>query len=823
MSELKRLIREVHRRSLWQVLTIYLVGSWMGYQVVVALTQGIGLPAWVPGFAIVLFIIGLPIVLATAFVQEGLPPTPGRRGRASRPARRSPAASAESGGYTAPSGPAGPAGPAGSAGSTARGARAVRASSAARAARAGRVAPAAASAAELRGAGPEHWLLTWRRAVLGGVVAFLLLGVTAGGYMGLRNAGVGPFGSLIAAGALAERERVLIADFSASPGDEELARALTQAFRVDLTESPVLHVLEASHAREVLERMEHDPTAPLTQELARQVAVRDGIKAFLTGDVLRAGHGYSLSASLVTASDGTVLASFRETAADTAAVLDAIGRLSRRMRERVGESLRTVNAGRKLESVTTPSLEALRKYSDAVHAADIEQDNRLAVALLREALAHDSAFGMAWRKLAVTYSNMQIGREPVLEAVTQAYAHRDRMTARERDHTVAFYHMHVTRDYPASIAAYRAVLAAHPEDHAAHNNLAIVYGYERRYEQAIEHQQRAVELLPHRPAGHTNLAFRLHQVNRLDEADAVLAGFRERFGESRASVVEALHLAYSRHDLDAALALTARLRELDPQDARARADAAHTFADLAALRGRLADEERHRAMAVAAEIERGDAALPLVARIWFAQRELDVLRDADAALRRLDAALAEYPLAALPPADRPYGDLVRAYGRAGRPDRARELLQEYERVIPAEQRGDERAWRASSAADIALGSGDYGEALRQLRALEPLSSCERCVAQRIGLVFDLLGQPDSAIAHYERFVALPYQRRLWQDAYLLAPTHERLAALHELHGERERAMLHAARFTELWQDADAVLRPRVAAKHALLTRLRERR
>ncbi|MEE8521702.1 MAG: hypothetical protein V3S83_10110 [Gemmatimonadota bacterium] len=34
MAGLKRLIQEVHRRSLWQVLAIYLVGAAVGYQLI---------------------------------------------------------------------------------------------------------------------------------------------------------------------------------------------------------------------------------------------------------------------------------------------------------------------------------------------------------------------------------------------------------------------------------------------------------------------------------------------------------------------------------------------------------------------------------------------------------------------------------------------------------------------------------------------------------------------------------------------------------------------------------------------------------------------
>ncbi len=71
-NPLKRLIRETHRRSLWQVLGIYLVASWAVLQVVDTIGGALNLPDWFPSFAFALLIIGLPIVLATAFVQEGV-------------------------------------------------------------------------------------------------------------------------------------------------------------------------------------------------------------------------------------------------------------------------------------------------------------------------------------------------------------------------------------------------------------------------------------------------------------------------------------------------------------------------------------------------------------------------------------------------------------------------------------------------------------------------------------------------------------------------------------------------------------------------------
>ena len=70
-NPLKRLIHEIHRRSLWQVLGIYLVASWAVLSVVDTLGGALRLPEWLEPMALVLLIIGLPIVLATAFVQEG--------------------------------------------------------------------------------------------------------------------------------------------------------------------------------------------------------------------------------------------------------------------------------------------------------------------------------------------------------------------------------------------------------------------------------------------------------------------------------------------------------------------------------------------------------------------------------------------------------------------------------------------------------------------------------------------------------------------------------------------------------------------------------
>ena len=73
MERLKRFFHEVHRRFLWQALIFYLAFSTAALYVSQQIAERRELPAWFTEFAIILLIFGLPIVLITAAVQEGIP------------------------------------------------------------------------------------------------------------------------------------------------------------------------------------------------------------------------------------------------------------------------------------------------------------------------------------------------------------------------------------------------------------------------------------------------------------------------------------------------------------------------------------------------------------------------------------------------------------------------------------------------------------------------------------------------------------------------------------------------------------------------------
>ncbi|HEV2752129.1 MAG TPA: serine/threonine-protein kinase, partial [Gemmatimonadales bacterium] len=147
------------------------------------------------------------------------------------------------------------------------------------------------------GGGVQRWL-TWRKALTGGVLAFAALGLTAGFYMGMRAFGIGPVGTLVASGVLAERDRLVLADVENRTADSTLGPSLTEALRVDLAQSPVVRLLDAAAITQALGRMGRAPGTRLDLAVARELAQRENAKAVVKGQIDPVGRGYVVSADL---------------------------------------------------------------------------------------------------------------------------------------------------------------------------------------------------------------------------------------------------------------------------------------------------------------------------------------------------------------------------------------------------------------------------------------------------------------------------------------------------------------------------------------------
>ncbi len=746
---MKSLIHEIHRRSLWQVLAIYAGASWLVLQAVDTLAGALGLPEWSASFALFLLIVGLPVVLATAFVQEGM-------------TRKEPETSRQS--------------------------------------------LAEADVDELDSAPATveggHRILTWRNALLGGLGAFALLGILTAGYLFMRSAGIGPAGTLIAAGVLDERDPILIADLVSGSGDPTLARTATAALRADIAESPSITLLSADRIAAALELMRVEPNAPIDLDVARQIAAREGVKAVVTGEVNAAGSGFVFTAQVVSTDDGEVLVSRRESAGSEDEVIDAIDRLSKGIRERLGESLRSVQSSPPLAQVTTHSFEALRLFQEGNLALNTGDRNR-GVALLEEAVAIDPEFASAWRRLATHFGNPgpdRLRRSKGVEAATRAYKNLDRLTEFEQIRAETQYHVMVTGDFAKDVAGYERGLERWPEAVSFLNNLAVDYIAMERFEEAEELLRRAWDLDSVITFHHSNLFPALVRQGRLDAADSLIEDVQTRpyeFSRGRRA-----GLAASRNDWATIDSI------LDPDGNRGQ------WTVLARIRGQLGEAERIVEEQLA-ENERQRQGLGVLGQVLgMAVANARFRGQPTRGLDRVEDVLERYPLDDVDPLDRPYFQLAQLYAMAGDPSRARQFVALWEEQVAVPigriyTRGLHR-----TLSEIALAEGRADDAIEEQLQAE-LSPC-RTLCPDLARVYDLAGRPDSALALYQRYVEHASSSLFRFAVRPLAL--ERLGQLYDERDDPENAAKYYAMFVELWADADEDLQPRVRAAQ---TRLEE--
>jgi tetratricopeptide (TPR) repeat protein/tRNA A-37 threonylcarbamoyl transferase component Bud32 len=618
-------------------------------------------------------------------------------------------------------------------------------------------------------------------------------------------------------GVLAERDRVLVADLADRAGDPTLAAALSDAFRVDITESPFVQVLSARQIRSTLARMERSPDIALDDSLAREVAVREGVKALVTGNVARVAGQYTITAQLTSAEQGDMLAAVRETAADSTDLIGALDRLAKRLRERMGESLPSISAAPRLQEVTTASLPALRKYSEAQRL--IRSGDRIsAVRLLEEAVALDTGFAAAYRTIALTYGDMLEGARARM-ALQHAMANQSRLPFLEQYMTLAINAMN-TEDYAGAIDAYRHILERYPDDVRALNNLGLAYSYQRRFATEESLLVRAIAIDSTIPSMYGALAMALVNEGKYADARRWMDRLEERYPGTHNAELAEIYLAASQQDWDAAERKAGARVEHNAADSLDMLDGLETLAGVLMTRGRLAEAEQdsRRVMALGEQLRSAGRYYSAAHRV--ARLELRYRHAPAKAIAVMNAALARFPLDSAGEGDRAFDLIARLYADAGQVARAKQLVEQAEALeTPLERQRGPDADRRYTLGVIAMAEGRVWEGELELRRAADEDWCPICVLPALARAYEVAGKPDSAIATYERYAATPWEWRFETDNTELGFTRKRLGELYERRGDVVRARAHYTAVLELWRRADPELQPVVAEVRQRLAHL----
>ena len=686
--------------------------------------------------------------------------------------------------------------------------------------------------------GFSSWLTT-KRAWQGGMLAGAGLIATVLLFVVLRFAGVGPFATLISGGALDRQDAVIVADFVNQTNDATLGTTVTEAFKIDLSQSSAIRMLDRSQIVSGLQRMQVNPDTALSTGLARQLAEREGVKAIIEGDINSAGASFILNARILDATNGSQLAAFRQNARTDADILDAIDKLSADLREEIGESLVDIRASEPLEQVTTGNTEALRLYTEAERAS-IRGDLGTTVDLLERIVEMDSTFGMAYRKLAVTYQNLGEPGEKVEAIITKGYRQRESLPQRERLLLEAFYLSEVEEDPEEESRRYEEVLRKYPYDVVALNNLSINYQDENRLDEAETLIRRALEI-ENGWTFHSNLVIILAAQQRREEALQAWQDFEDsKSGAFRAAQFR-VYLEFEDGDIEESWAwvdsMKARHRGLVSDDIQV----AVTTERLYMAEGRFEEANVPRYEWEVLQRNRRD----------WAEFELT-----NSLTRRVDSLNAQYNAAwdaSLVTGDVQswriaYDELLEASNATGgipdsvhgpaawmaltsatmnEMDIARFWRDEHLAYHERYPEDDNTEFGAMSDAyvGVKLDVVDADEGLARILAATEEMGCasEGCWRNLMGEIEEERGNIEAAIEHYEAWIDGFGLFTLNVDEGTWAAGNFRLGVLNEQLGNLDEAIRRYEAMAERFKNADAVLQPQVAEARRRIETLLDRK
>jgi tetratricopeptide (TPR) repeat protein len=752
------------RPLLWRALAIY-VAAFVGVAIVArAAIIAIGLPDWVFNGALVVMALGLPVVLFTAYTQY----------IAHRAATSTPAF-------------------------TTGGTRSLAGH--------GTMATIAIKAS-------PH--VSWRRTIRGGIAAVSVFVLLIAGYMLLRVLGIGPAGSLFAAGTLAANDNVIVAAFEAPGADSSLGSTIAEAVKTSLSESRAVHVMPTTAVVAALEQMRRPDTARVDFTTAREIAQRSGAKAVVAGSVVPAGTGYVITVRLVGAQTGNDLASFSESAKDAGDLIPAVDRVTKSLRRKIGESLKTVHDAPRLDQVTTASLGALRSYAAGNFANDVQADYPAAIQQYTDAIRQDSTFAMAHVELAYTYQTLG-GAANIAKAnveLTKAFQLSDRLPERELYNVQGAYYTFVKRDRPRAIEAFRRAVKIDSANVDAANSLAVTLSSARERPGAVQMYKLALANDSTDGTILTNLAGEYLNMGRYRETDSVLALFASRHVPFPVGPIRFGEL-WAQTKYDSAEKLARGM--VDSADAVHAARALQALAGIVQLRGRLREADRLSTQADAALARTNVHAVDPYATVFSrAMRDGAIRGSASHGIAELDSTFRAYPIASAPVAMlRNVPLAIEAYAQLGSPAKARDELREYEARLDSASRRQAAVGIARDRGAIAMAEGKADSAVAFFRQSDieadglPTSNCPPCASYLIAIAYDQARQADSARKYLTEYVDTSNPSHLNSDPYYLPFTLFRLGELYQDAGEAKRAIDYYSRFVDLWKNADPDLQPRV--------------
>lgn len=597
--------------------------------------------------------------------------------------------------------------------------------------------------------------------------------------------------------ALTDKDTIVLADFTNTTGDRVFDGTLREGLAVQLQQSPFLSLVPEDRIQQTLRFMGQASDARLTPETAREVCQRTSSAAVLDGSIAQIGTQYLLTLKAVGCATGQSLASAQAQAIDKNHVLDALGKTASDIRNKLGESLGTVQKfDTPLEQATTPSLEALQAFSLGIRAAGTAGP-AAAIPFLKRAIELDPSFALAYAYLGVgatTIGEASLGAD----FARKAYELRDRTSVPEKYLISAVFHKWATGDIGKGEQDCELWVQAYPRLGLPHDYLsAAVYPFTGQFEKAVDESNEVLRLNPDDAASYGLLMFHYTALNRLDKAKEAYQRALERKLDHPFIHIALNGIAFLQNDeagISQELSWSAGKTGIED-------NLLALHADTLAFYGRLKDAQATSLQAIASAKRAGKAE---TAATYFAVSGLReaLFGNTGEAVRR--AVLAIGPSAGR---DAHYGAaLALAFAEDRR--RVQALLDDLDKKFP-EDTVVQVNYLPTLRAKLALGRGNPSEAIEILRTATPYEiGLTTTSTYEWAVLYPIYVRGESYLAAHRGSEAVAEFNQILDHHMLVlnepigALVHLQLGRAYAMSGDFANARLAYGDFLVLWKDAD---------------------
>ena len=327
---------------------------------------------------------------------------------------------------------------------------------------------------------------------------------------------------------LTEKDTILLADFENRTGDTIFDGTLKQGLAIQLQQSQFLNLFPEPRVQQTLREMNRSPGARVTAEMAREICERHNLAAVITGLIAPFGSRYAITLEAINGHSGESLAREQVEANSREQVLGALSQASTRLREKLGESLSSIQRFDKpLEQATTSRLEAFKAWSMGIEHSHGGRPME-AIPFYKRAVEIDPDFAQAYSVLSTVH--WAAGR-PELAAgnAEKGYALKDRVGEYEKLRITNFYHGFATGNLNKRLDVLALLKQLYPREATGFADLTVTYNMLGQYEKAVAEGHEAIRLNSRFSPSYVHLVRALVRLNRFPEAREMLAqAFQQR-------------------------------------------------------------------------------------------------------------------------------------------------------------------------------------------------------------------------------------------------------------------------------------------------------